>query len=241
MQAVILAGGTGARLQPYTTVVPKPLMPVGEYPILEIIIRQLRRAGVERVVLAVGYLGQLIEAFFQDGRRYGLAIEYSFEAQPLGTAGPVALVLDRLEEDFLVLNGDLLTTLSYRRLFDYHRATKAAATLGVYPREVTVDFGIVETDGEGLLQRYVEKPTHRFEVSMGVYALHGESVRPYLTPGTPLDLPTLMVRLRGDGLPVRGYREPCYWLDIGRMDDYQTAVETFEARKAEFLPGPDAP
>jgi NDP-mannose synthase len=236
MQALILAGGTGTRLRPYTTVVPKPLMPVGDYPILEILIRQLKLAGVEEIILAVGYMSQLFEAFFRDGSRYGLRISYSFEQNPLGTAGPISLVLDRLEDDFLLMNGDLLTTLKFRNLFVRHRELKAAATLGVYRREVNIDFGIVESDQDNRLVRYTEKPTYTFDVSMGVYALNTASIRDYLAGGGHLDIPDLMSRMRDDGRLVTCYRESCYWLDIGRVDDYQTAVETFELRRTEFLP-----
>jgi NDP-sugar pyrophosphorylase family protein len=236
MQALILAGGKGTRLRPYTAVVPKPLMPVGEYPILEIIIRQLKHAGVDEIILAVNYLSQLLQAFFQDGSRYGIKINYSYEARELGTAGPIALVIDRLDQDFLVLNGDLLTTLNYRRLFDHHKQMKAVATMGSYPREVKIDFGIIESDENNHLVKYVEKPSYHFDVSMGVYALNSQSIRPYLTVGEYLDFPTLMMRLRNDGLPVICYREPCYWLDIGRIEDYQTATEIFESRKNEFMP-----
>lgn len=237
MQVLILAGGKGTRLQPYTTVLPKPLMPIGDYPILEIILRQLKSAGVAEVILAVGYMGQLFQAFFQDGSRYGLKITYSFETEALGTAGPIALVIDQLEEDFIVMNGDLLTTLNYRNLFCYHQKMKAAATVGLYQREVKIDFGVIESDEHNKLTRYIEKPTYHFDVSMGVNALNLKTVKPYLTPGQHLDLPSLMMRLHEDGHPVFCYREPCYWLDIGRMDDYQMAIEIFEARQAEFLPG----
>jgi NDP-sugar pyrophosphorylase family protein len=240
MQAIILAGGKGTRLQPYTTVFPKPLMPIGDYPILEVILRQLRIAGVTEVILAVGHLGQLFQAFFQDGSRYGLKISYSLEAQALGTAGPIALVIDRLDQYFLVMNGDLLTTLNYGNLFRYHQEKKAAATLGLYRREVKIDFGVIESDGDGRLVRYVEKPTYCFDVSMGVNALNSMVIKPYLIPGEYLDLPDLMMRLRQDGHPVLCYREPCYWLDIGRADDYQTAVEIFGARQSEFMPGADS-
>lgn len=237
MQAVILAGGKGTRLRPYTTVIPKPLMPVGDMPILEIILRQLRRAGVTEVIVAVGYMGQLIEAFFQDGKRLGLEITYSFEEQALGTAGPLALIKDRLQDDFLVMNGDLLTTLDYGKLFQAHRAAGAAATIGTYEREVKIDFGVLETDDQGRLARYIEKPTYRFQVSMGVNVLNRAKASQFLVRGTYLDIPDLMTRLQAQGETVLCHREPCYWLDIGRLDDYQTAMDIFESRRAEFLPG----
>jgi NDP-sugar pyrophosphorylase family protein len=236
MQAIILAGGKGTRLRPYTTVIPKPLMPVGDMPILEIILRQLKRAGVEEIILACGYMGQMFQAFFQDGARFGLRIDYSYEEKALGTAGPVALALDRMKGDFLVMNGDLLTTLDYRKLYDAHGASGAAATIGLYTREVKIDFGVVEPDAAGNLARYTEKPVYKFDVSMGVNVMSPEKVRPFLTAGEHLDIPQLMMKLRDAGQRVQCYRSPCYWLDIGRLDDYQTANEIFENRKSEFLP-----
>ena len=235
MQALILAGGRGTRLRPYTAVLPKPLMPVGDHPILEVILRQLRKAGVGEVILAVGYMGQLFQALFEDGERYGLKILYSLEKKSLGTAGPIALVLDRLEEDFLVLNGDLLTTLDFSRIFAFHREKKGSATIGCYPREVPIDFGVVEKDASHRLVRYIEKPTYHFEVSMGVNVLNKKAISPYLQREEPLNIPDLMTRLLADGHSVYCYSEPCYWLDIGRMDDYQQALEIFESRKDEFL------
>jgi NDP-sugar pyrophosphorylase family protein len=236
MQALILAGGKGTRLHPYTSVLPKPLMPVGDYPILEIILRQLKKAGVNEVILAVGYMSQLFQAFFENGARYGLKMTYSFEEKPLGTAGPIAIAFDRLEDDFMVMNGDLLTTLHFERLFLFHKEMKAAATIGLYRREVKIDFGVVESNAEKRLVRYIEKPTYQFEVSMGVYAFNKEVVGRYLTMGEYLDFPDLMVKLLNDGRAVYCYQEPCYWLDIGRMEDYQIATEVLESNKTEFLP-----
>ncbi|MGH6890781.1 MAG: sugar phosphate nucleotidyltransferase [Dongiaceae bacterium] len=240
MQALILAGGKGTRLRPYTTVIPKPLMPVGDLPILEIILRQLKRAGVIEVILAVGYMGQMFQAFFADGARLGLRISYSFEEQALGTAGPIALALDRLQDNFLMMNGDLLTTLDYSRLFAAHCRSGAAATIGMYRREVEIDFGVIKADAHGRLADYIEKPIYQFDVSMGVNALNVSAVRKYLTAGVHLDIPGLMMKMKTDGLTVNCFTEPCYWLDIGRIDDYETANEIFESRKAEFLPGPGA-
>lgn len=240
MQALILAGGKGTRLRPYTTVIPKPLMPVGDLPILEIILRQLKRAGVLEAILAVGYMGQMFQAFFADGARLGLKISYSFEEQALGTAGPIALALDRLQEDFLVMNGDLLTTLDYGRLFEAHCRSGAAATIAMCRREVQIDFGVIKADARGRLVDYIEKPLYQFDVSMGVNAFNVSAVRKYLTAGVHLDIPDLMMKMKNDGLAVHCFDEPCYWLDIGRMDDYQTANEIFESRKAEFLPEPGA-
>jgi NDP-mannose synthase len=236
MQALILAGGRGTRLQPYTTVLPKPLMPVGNTPILEIILRQLAHAGVTDAILAVGYLSHLFQAFFQDGSRFGLRLQYSLEEEPLGTAGPIALVMDRLAPDFLVMNGDLLTTLSYRAMFEHHRKHASAATVGVFRREMKVDFGVIEHDADGRLQRYIEKPTYQFDVSMGVYVMRKDRIAPFIRAGTYLDLPDLMLTLVKNDQPVNCYEHSGSWLDIGRVDDYQVATDVFEARKDEFLP-----
>jgi NDP-mannose synthase len=236
MKALILAGGKGTRLKPYTTVFPKPLLPVGDRPILEIILGQLRAAGVRDVVLAVGHMAHLFEAFFQDGRRFGLQISYSLEDEPLGTAGPIAFALDRLGDDFLILNGDLLTTLNFRRMFKAHQEKDAAGTIGVFRREVSMDFGVIESDPTGMLESYVEKPTFSFDFGMGVNVINAAAASPFLTKGEYLDLPDLMIRLKDSGHPVHCYREDCYWLDMGRPEDYEKANEVFEERKNEFLP-----
>lgn len=236
MKALILAGGRGTRLRPYTNVIPKPLMPVGDYPILEILLRQLRHAGVRDVTLAVGYMSELFRSFFAAGERLGLSIRYSFEDKALGTAGPIAAVLDDMGENFIVTNGDLLTTLDFRAMYEAHLASGAAATIGLYTREVPIDFGVVDFTKDGLLNEYREKPVMKFDVSMGVNVLRRDVVRRYLQPHTYLDIPDLMRRLRADGEAVRGYRSDCYWLDIGRMDDYQLATRLFDDESKRFLP-----
>jgi NDP-sugar pyrophosphorylase family protein len=212
-------------------------MPVCNYPILEIIIRQLKQAGVHEIILAVSYMSHLFQAFFQDGSRYGLNIHYSFEEKALGTAGPIALVMDRLEDDFIVMNGDLLTTLSYRRLYGFHRERGGAATLGLFPREVKIDFGVIQKDADQQLQSYVEKPVYHFTVSMGINVFRKSAVREIVEPGVHADIPDLILKMKAAGFPVYCYSEACQWLDIGRMDDYQQAVEMFESRPEEFLQG----
>lgn len=235
MKAVILAGGKGTRLRPYTTCIPKPLMPIGDMPVLEVLLRQLKRDGFDEVVITVGYLSELIRAFFQDGSRLGIKITYSFEEKPLGTAGPLSQLIDELSDDFLLLNGDLLTTLNYRKMLEFHRANKAAATIGLYQRDVRIDFGVIETDGQSRLTNYIEKPTYHFDVSMGVNVLSADAVKKHLVPGVRLDVPELMENLRRDGGRVLCYKEDCFWLDIGRIDDYEIAAEEFEKRRKEFL------
>lgn len=236
MQALILAGGKGTRLKPYTTILPKPLMPISEMPILEIILRQLKSSGVTSVILAVGYMSQIFESFFQDGSRFGLKISYSLEEKPLGTAGPIALAMDRLEENFLVMNGDLLTTISFKNLFQNHLKTNASATIAVHRRTVHIDYGVIEYSENNTLLGYKEKPTFNFDVSMGINVINKKSIIDIVQPGNYLDIPDLMMKLVKNNKTVSCYREECEWLDIGRVDDYQSAVEKFEKNRDLFLP-----
>jgi NDP-mannose synthase len=233
MRAIILAGGRGTRLAPYTTVLPKPLMPIGDMPILELLIRQLARRGVHHVTLAVGHLASLIMAYFGHGERFGVEIDYSLEDQPLGTAGPLGLI-QGLDETFLVLNGDLLTDLDFARMVTVHTSTRSVATVGIYAREVTIDLGVVETDSESMLCAYREKPSFCYDVSMGVYVLEPR-VLGLIPPGQCFDLPSLVRALVGAKERVFGYRHDGYWLDIGRPDDYQRAQEEYPTMRAALL------
>ncbi|MCA9753360.1 MAG: sugar phosphate nucleotidyltransferase [bacterium] len=234
MRAVILAGGRGTRLAPYTVAFPKPLMPLGDRPILEIVIRQLRYYGFTRVTMAVGHLAELLQAYFGDGSKFGLAIDYSREEEPLGTAGPLRLIPD-LDEDFLVMNGDLLTDLDYGAFMRRHREQKNDATIGVYEKEVRIDLGVLERDPEGRVVDYREKPTLRYEVSMGVYAFRREVLS--LIPDGYFDFPNLVLELIRRDRPIRGFSFHGSWLDIGRQEDYGAAIETFERERERFLPG----
>lgn len=232
-RAVILAGGKGTRLAPYTVVFPKPLMPLGETPILEIVLRQLARDGFEHVTLAVGYLAELIEAYFGDGERFGVGLSYLRERDPLGTAGPLAF-LPPASEPFLVMNGDVLTTLDYGGFLDGHTASGADVSISTFARSQRVDFGVVETDDSGLVTGYLEKPESDFLVSMGVNAV-SPSVLDGLAAGERLDFPDLVLRLVAAGRPVRSVRFDGYWLDIGRHDDFEQAQREFAAHRAEFV------
>lgn len=237
MRAVILAGGKGQRLRPYTTVLPKPLMPIGDMPILEVVLRQLKAAGITRVTMAVGHLAELLQAFFGDGRRLGLEIDYSFEDRPLGTVGPLTLIPDLEKEGtFLMMNGDILCTLDYQALIQRHRESGAAATIATYRREVKIDFGVIETGPDHLLTGYVEKPSFDYRVSMGIYCFDSR-VLGMLRHNEFRDFPDLVKSLIADGEKVLSYPFEGYWLDIGRPDDYATAIEEFESRRGEFLPG----
>ena len=237
-RAVVLAGGLGMRLRPYTTVLPKPLMPVGDRPILDVIVRQLAHHGFERLTIVTGHLAELIEAFFGDGERFGIPIDYFREEEPLGTVGALSL-LDGLDEDFLMMNGDVLTDLPYGSFYDGHRSSGAAATIAAHQREVQVSLGVLQFDGgdEDRLTGYIEKPSYNYEVSMGVYAF-SPRVLPLIEPGERLDFPDLVLRLLEAGEEVRARRsEDDYWLDIGRHDDYETAMDEFERMRGRFLPG----
>jgi len=233
MKAVILAGGKGTRLAPYTAVLPKPLMPVGDLPILEIVIRQLRHYGVSDIVLAVGYLAELIKAYFGDGHRFGVRIRYSREEKPLGTAGPLTLI-DGLDEPFLVMNGDLLTTLDYAKLAAHHADADAMCTIAMYRRSVQITLGVMQVNPEYRLLDYIEKPTYDYQVSMGAYVFD-PTVLGYITAGQYLDFPDLIKMLLRDNRYVAGYPFDGYWLDIGRHDDYAQAMQEFEEMRPSLM------
>lgn len=237
MRAIILAGGLGTRLRPYSFVLPKPLMPLGDaepMPILEVVLRQLGRFGFRDVTIITGYLTELIEAFCGNGARFGNRISYRRETTPLGTAGGLTLI-DRPREPVLVLNGDILTTLDFAAMYQFHESCKASATIASYPREVKIDFGVLDFgDDPTLLTGYREKPRFSFQVSMGLYILD-PSAWDYLTPGQPITMPELLEAMRAEGHTVHCFRQECEWLDIGRPDDYAAANEVFESRRREFL------
>jgi NDP-sugar pyrophosphorylase family protein len=244
MQAVLLAGGKGTRLRPFTHVFPKPLMPLGEadpMPIIEVVLRQLARFGFRDVTVITGYLTELIEAFCGSGKKFGTRINYRREITPLGTAGGLTL-LERPSEPVLVINGDILTTLNYREMYEFHLERGASATIASYPREVRIDFGVLEFSPHDpqILAGYREKPELSYQVSMGVYILD-PIAWDFLTPGRPLLMPDLLETMRGAGRSVHCFRQSCYWLDIGRHDDYATANDIFEARRASFLGDPEKP
>lgn len=231
----MLAGGLGTRLKPFTFAFPKPLVPIGDAPILEILVQQLRRAGVPRITMAVGHLAELIMAYFSNGRFADLQIDYCREPHPLGTAGPLALIPD-LTERFLVVNGDLLTTLNFRDIVDHHVASGAVVTIGSYTKELKIDLGVLDIDEGGRLRRYIEKPTETFRVSMGVYVFEPETLT-VLKAGERCDLPQLVERLMAAGKPVNVYPFDGYWLDIGRPEDYAKALEDFDRLRPLLLPG----
>jgi len=234
MKAVILAGGKGTRLAPYTRILPKPLMPIGEMPVLEVLIRQLTREGVDEVVLTVGHLAGILRAFFNDGQEFGVKISYSYEGHPLGTAGPLSLVPD-LTDTFVVMNGDVLTTLRIRDLVKFHQEQGAAATIAMHRRKVRIDLGVILTNNGPDVVGYIEKPTYDYAVSMGIYVFEPR-VLSYIPCGEFLDFPNLVHKLLGAREKIVGYPFDGYWQDLGRPDDYEQANSDFERMKAEFLP-----
>jgi NDP-sugar pyrophosphorylase family protein len=237
-RAVILAGGEGTRLRPYTTVLPKPLMPIGDRPVLDIVMRQLRAHGFERVTIATGYLAELIEAFFRDGAAYDIPIDYYREREPLGTVGALALIDDLEQEDVLVMNGDVLTDIDYGALLERHRSSDAAATIATKVRHIQVSLGVLRFNDDGDATRltgYDEKPAIDFTASMGVYCFAPRALA-YIKPGEHLDFPDLVLRLIAAGEVVRAWQSEDYWLDIGRHDDYEQAQEEFESVRHRLIP-----
>jgi len=227
MHAVILAGGKGTRLSPFTQVFPKPLVPVGGKPIVDTIIRQLKHFGFTRVTLTVGYMADLLQTYVRDGKQYGLDIDYSFEVEPLGTAGPLARV-NTVEEHLLVMNGDILTDIDYGDLVRFHKTHEAMATIGTYQKQFKIELGIVHNGNGDLITDYVEKPTYTFKVSMGIYVFN-IAVLKYVCPNRYLDFPDLVKTLLAHKERVLSYSFDGYWLDIGNHRDYEQAVDDFES------------
>ncbi len=234
MHAVLLAGGNGTRLQPFTATFPKPLVPLDDVPVIEILIQQLVRFGVRDFTVVTGHLAELLRAFLGDGARFGVRIRYLREDPPLDTAGCLGL-LDRPSEPFLVMNGDLLTTLDFSQLMSFHRQQAPTATIAAHRREVKIDLGVLKISGNGGLDDYIEKPTYEFFVSMGIYCFDPR-VCDFVKRGERISMPSLILRLRDAGEKILCYREDCYWLDIGHPDDYAQAIEDFRRDRSRFLP-----
>lgn len=232
-RAVVLAGGKGTRLRPYTVVLPKPLMPIGEFPILEVIVRQLIRNGFSHITMAVNHQAEIIKAFFQDGSRWGVRIDYSCENTPLGTMGPLKLIPD-LPANFLVMNGDILSDLDYARFYDEHVESGGLFTISSKRREHRIDYGVLETDSAGNLVAFREKPRESFLVSMGVYML-SSAVLARIPEEEAYGFDNLMLDMLAAGQQAKVRPFDGYWLDIGRPDDYALAIDEFEAMKERFL------
>ena len=235
MKAIILAGGRGTRLAPFTTILPKPLMPIGEYPIIEILVRQLIAQGITDLTFTVGYLSELIRAYFHHRTSLTKQIKLSYvdEETPTGTAGSIALV-PGLTETFLVMNGDVLTTLNYQKLIHHHREQNATLTIAVQKKQVKIDLGVIMPHEDGSIADYKEKPELDYLVSMGIYVYEPKALN-YIEKGAYLDFPDLVLKLIHAGERVVGYYSNDVWLDIGRHEDYEQAVKIFESQRESFL------
>lgn len=233
--AVILAGGKGTRLRPYTVVLPKPLMPIGEYPIMEVIVRQLAKHGFNQITIAVNHQAELIKAFFGDGAKWNVSITYSLEDQPLGTMGPLKLIKD-LPDYFLVMNGDVLTDLSFSDFYDYHINSNRIFTISSHKRQQLIDYGVLEIDLQKNLSGFTEKPTTNYEVSMGIYML-SKDILNFIPEDKPFGFDHLMIELLRERKAVGIKTYDGYWLDIGRPDDYMQAIEQFDKMKEKFIDG----
>jgi NDP-mannose synthase len=234
MMAVILAGGKGVRLKPFTMVIPKPLLPIGDLPIIEVVVRQIAAAGIKRIAMMLGYMAQLFIATFGDGSRWGVNIEYYIEDEPLGTAGSLKM-LKKPEKYLLVMNGDILTTLDYRNIIEYHCARNASGTIAVTQRKAHIDYGVIVKTEEGLLHEYREKPVLEYDVSMGINVLSSECLS-VIPSENKFDIPQLMTDLKSAGKCVACYQTDCYWQDIGRFEDYEQASSDFVNDPGLFLP-----
>ncbi|ULH15856.1 NTP transferase domain-containing protein [Deinococcus sp. KNUC1210] len=235
MHAVILAGGKGTRLRPYTTCVPKPLVPIGDrFSILEIVLHQLSHHGFRSVTLAIGHMGPLIRAFVGDGSRWGLSVNYLEETTPLGTIGPLLGELNSLPQHFLVMNGDVLTDLNYADLLHTHIASHAPVTVATYSREVRSEFGVLDIQ-DGEIMSFREKPVFDFSVSMGIYGFSQDTLRPY-PAGQPFGFDNLILDLLSRNLHPASYAFSGYWLDIGRPEDYDRANAEFGTLQPILMP-----
>jgi NDP-sugar pyrophosphorylase family protein len=223
MKGVIQSGGRGTRLLPYTSVLPKPLMPIGARPVLELLLKWLRRNGIEEVYITTGYLGHLIRSFCGDGQQWGIRIAYTHEIEPLGTIGPLNLLRDKLEGTFLVLNGDVLTDLSLSAFISCHRRYGGPLTIATTTRTIKTEFGVIE-DANGLVTQFREKPTLSNCVSMGAYCMEPEVLK-YIPMGVPFGLDDLVLCMMERGVPVHTFRHQGIWLDIGRVEDFHKAQE----------------
>jgi NDP-sugar pyrophosphorylase family protein len=232
IRAVILAGGRGTRLRPYTISLPKPLMPIVDKPILEIIICQLAAHGINHITLAVNYQAEILRAYFADGSKWKVRIDYSLESEPLGTMGPLKLIPD-LPDVFLVLNGDVLTDLNYAEFVCSHKKEGALFTISAAARVQKIDFGVLEVGEDQLLRGFHEKPSIPYLVSMGIYCLNRRALD-WIPQGRPFGFDHLVLELLARGQPIRVVTHPGYWLDIGRPDDYDKAVDDWPSFSASM-------
>ena len=227
MRAIIMAGGKGVRLRPYTTLIPKPLVPLGgQVSILEVVLMQLVKGGFTHATLAVNHLAHLIMAYFGDGSRWGIKIDYSLENEPLSTIGPLTLIED-LPDNFLVMNGDILCNLNYKEFFEEHVKSCAEVSVSTFKRDAKIDFGVLRYDENMKLYEFEEKPTYEVDVSMGIYCLSKKAIS-NLPKGMPYGFDNLMIDGIKNNANIRISPFSGYWLDIGRPDDYEYADQNYE-------------
>lgn len=230
-----MAGGKGTRLRPFTVTIPKPLVPVGDVAIMEVVVRQLATAGFSRITVSVGHLAQLIMAYFGDGARWGVEIDYSIEEKPLGTIGPLMLIKD-LPKHFLVMNGDVLSDIDYAAIYNHHLRSRNVGTVSTYERRVKIDFGVIRFDSsDHRVVEFTEKPAESFSVCMGVNVFD-RNVLKLVPSNSPFGFDDLVLKLIAKGKRIRAYPYDGYWLDIGRPDDYERASREFDAHRDRFLP-----
>ena len=234
MKAVIQAGGKGTRLRPYTLILPKPLMPVGDKPVIELLLKWLRRNGTRDAFITTGYLGHLIKALCSDGRQWGLNIKYSEEPEPMGTVGALTLLREHLDQTFLMLNGDLITDMDLNAFKAFHKSHNGMLTIGVTKKRVKVDLGTLSISGDTVTS-FVEKPTLCYDVSMGIYCMEPDIID-LIPQGVPFGFDDLMHSLLGRNIPVHVFKHEGLWMDIGRPEDFKKAQEYFKEHE-EFLLG----
>ncbi len=233
MRAIILAGGRGTRLKPYTITLPKPLVPVVDKPILELIINNLEKQGINELDVCVNHMGHLIESYFGDGTAYGVRINYSYENTPLGTVAPIKLIKD-LPENFIVMNGDVLTDISFKTIFEEHILSGAVLTVATFQREEEIDYGVIRYDRDFIVNEFLEKPKYSWDVSMGVYVFN-KKVFEYVPDNTYFGFDTLMNVLLKNGEMVKVHPHNGYWMDIGRPSDYEKANEDYKYYLSETI------
>jgi NDP-sugar pyrophosphorylase family protein len=233
VRAIILAGGKGTRLRPYTVVLPKPLMPVGDYPIVEVIIRQLVFFGFNHVTMAVNHQAELIKSFFGTGKRWNIKIDYSIEDMPLSTMAPLKII-KRIPDNFLVMNGDILTDFDFKVFYDYHVLNHHLFTIASARRRHQIDYGVLKINKSKLLYDFKEKPIIDYDVSMGIYMIN-KKILSYIPENTAYGFDNLMVDLTRKSVPINIEHHKGFWLDIGRPEDYSRAVVEFEQNKNVLL------
>jgi NDP-mannose synthase len=226
MKVVILAGGLGSRLKPFTEVIPKPLLPIGEKSVLEIQIENLKKHGFTDVYLATNYKSEYVSNFFGNGDRYGVNLEISKEVNPLGTAGPLTLLKDKLDEPFLVMNGDILTLLNFKDLYDFACNQKSILTITIKKIITPYAFGNIFFDGD-FVTGIEEKPDIINYALSGIYVMKPE-IFDFIPENTYFGMDSLIKTLISEDLPVSKFEIKDYWLDIGRIENYKEAQEVYE-------------